>query len=161
MCPQVPSDMMGICPEDCNNDFSCNGSQKCCSNGCGHTCMLPVNFTGPSKGVYICLAFNLFFAVNYNTVLVIKMSWFDQEVWKKIRIIISINKRVTHRKETLHLLPNIFIPCVILDLNIKKILYSYVYYVRHKLVSFDSFTNSLILFRPRFGGFGVFALFKC
>ncbi|XP_041368506.1 neurogenic locus notch homolog protein 2-like [Gigantopelta aegis] len=51
MCPQVSADVFGTCPQECENDFGCTGSQKCCSNGCGHICMKPVNFTGPSKAM--------------------------------------------------------------------------------------------------------------
>ena len=31
----------GICVEMCNGDASCPDNQKCCSNGCGHTCQAP------------------------------------------------------------------------------------------------------------------------
>lgn len=40
-CPTVPSDQVGSCTEECPHDFNCTGSQKCCSNGCGHTCQDP------------------------------------------------------------------------------------------------------------------------
>ncbi|XP_033097888.1 low-density lipoprotein receptor-related protein 4-like [Anneissia japonica] len=29
----------GICVDMCTSDYSCTGSLKCCSNGCGHVCM--------------------------------------------------------------------------------------------------------------------------
>ena len=35
----------GACVELCENDLSCNGTQKCCSNGCGHWCQEPVNYS--------------------------------------------------------------------------------------------------------------------
>ena len=35
--------MAGICSEECGSDDDCNSDQKCCSNGCGHTCMDPVS----------------------------------------------------------------------------------------------------------------------
>jgi len=41
-CPEVPADMFGICGELCTDDDSCEGSQKCCSNNCGHVCQEPV-----------------------------------------------------------------------------------------------------------------------
>ena len=40
-CPNTEG-MIGICVEQCAADDSCEGEQKCCSNGCGHTCMAPV-----------------------------------------------------------------------------------------------------------------------
>ncbi|XP_060554606.1 kielin/chordin-like protein isoform X3 [Ruditapes philippinarum] len=39
-CPRP--DGMGICVERCTNDDSCPRRQKCCSNGCGHTCQRPI-----------------------------------------------------------------------------------------------------------------------
>ena len=42
------SGMIGICVEMCSDDSSCDGNKKCCSNGCGHTCMEPVM---PSEGM--------------------------------------------------------------------------------------------------------------
>ncbi|XP_048258469.1 prestalk protein-like isoform X2 [Haliotis rufescens] len=41
-CPSTDG-AFGICVESCSNDGSCPGSQKCCSNGCGHTCQSPVS----------------------------------------------------------------------------------------------------------------------
>lgn len=32
----------GKCLEACSDDRNCTGNQKCCSNGCGHTCQIPV-----------------------------------------------------------------------------------------------------------------------
>ncbi|XP_045368249.1 WAP four-disulfide core domain protein 18 [Camelus bactrianus] len=46
VCPEVPKGMAGICAEMCSGDESCPKGMKCCSNGCGHVCKLPV----PKKG---------------------------------------------------------------------------------------------------------------
>ncbi|XP_046573231.1 neurogenic locus notch homolog protein 2-like [Haliotis rubra] len=40
-CPSTEG-VVGTCVERCSTDSSCPGSQKCCSNGCGHTCQNPV-----------------------------------------------------------------------------------------------------------------------
>lgn len=40
-CPIIDSDTFGICVEECQNDGDCSGSNKCCSNGCGQTCVSP------------------------------------------------------------------------------------------------------------------------
>ena len=38
-CPIMADDAgFGLCAELCDHDGSCNATQKCCSNGCGHTC---------------------------------------------------------------------------------------------------------------------------
>ncbi|XP_033735426.1 papilin-like isoform X3 [Pecten maximus] len=37
-CPIVPLGRMGVCVEQCRSDYECLSDQKCCSNGCGHTC---------------------------------------------------------------------------------------------------------------------------
>ena len=29
----------GTCVQECQHDIDCDGTQKCCSNGCGHTCV--------------------------------------------------------------------------------------------------------------------------
>ena len=42
MCPVVPDDQVGSCTENCDSDESCPGEQMCCSNGCGHSCVMPV-----------------------------------------------------------------------------------------------------------------------
>ena len=39
-CPSMES-MMGSCAEMCDSDSSCEGEHKCCSNGCGRSCMAP------------------------------------------------------------------------------------------------------------------------
>ena len=31
--------MVGLCAEMCEHDGNCSANQKCCSNGCGHTCV--------------------------------------------------------------------------------------------------------------------------
>ena len=41
-CPVLPPDAIGHCGELCFSDNSCPGTQKCCSNGCGHVCTGPV-----------------------------------------------------------------------------------------------------------------------
>ncbi|XP_075929276.1 uncharacterized protein LOC116950820 isoform X2 [Petromyzon marinus] len=46
-CPTLPPDTMGTCDEACTDDDSCPGEQKCCSNGCGHSCVDP-QVLGPS-----------------------------------------------------------------------------------------------------------------
>ncbi|XP_053376969.1 papilin-like [Mercenaria mercenaria] len=43
-CPVIESDTFGICVEECQNDGECGGSQKCCNNGCGQTCMNPLGY---------------------------------------------------------------------------------------------------------------------
>ena len=50
-CPVLEGDVVGICSEECSSDSDCNGGQKCCSNGCGHTCMdrIPIPFVAPSR----------------------------------------------------------------------------------------------------------------
>ena len=30
--------MVGICVEMCSSDQDCGSGERCCSNGCGHTC---------------------------------------------------------------------------------------------------------------------------
>jgi WAP-type (Whey Acidic Protein) 'four-disulfide core' len=37
-----PPPGIGICVEACQSDDSCPGAQKCCFNGCGHTCQNPI-----------------------------------------------------------------------------------------------------------------------
>ncbi|KAL9958935.1 hypothetical protein ACROYT_G036012 [Oculina patagonica] len=39
---QCPKPGIGTCVEGCSGDGDCNGEDKCCFNGCGHTCMKPV-----------------------------------------------------------------------------------------------------------------------
>ncbi|XP_038049719.1 uncharacterized protein LOC119723228 [Patiria miniata] len=40
-CPKALDDMFGACSEDCRYDSDCADPMKCCSNGCGHTCVQP------------------------------------------------------------------------------------------------------------------------
>ncbi len=40
MCPSTVG-QVGICVELCSEDNDCDGIQKCCFNGCGHTCVDP------------------------------------------------------------------------------------------------------------------------
>nr|XP_006822461.1 PREDICTED: neurogenic locus notch homolog protein 1-like [Saccoglossus kowalevskii] len=40
-CPVVADGVVGTCAEYCSNDGDCGGDHKCCSNGCGHTCVAP------------------------------------------------------------------------------------------------------------------------
>ncbi|XP_060585891.1 waprin-Phi1-like [Ruditapes philippinarum] len=54
-CPRQDPDMPGICILGCMNDWHCNGVQKCCSNGCGFVCMLPIGRLSTQRhcpGVY-------------------------------------------------------------------------------------------------------------
>ena len=37
-CPPLRDDVAGICVEECSSDDDCQSSEKCCSNGCGHSC---------------------------------------------------------------------------------------------------------------------------
>jgi hypothetical protein len=48
-CPQPIG--FGLCIEGCSNDGACASDQKCCSNGCGHSCMpaIPVTPTPVGK----------------------------------------------------------------------------------------------------------------
>uniref|UniRef100_A0A0K2VB06 Papilinlike [Apis florea] n=1 Tax=Lepeophtheirus salmonis TaxID=72036 RepID=A0A0K2VB06_LEPSM len=39
VCPKVSMNVYSSCEQDCRGDSSCSGSQKCCFNGCGESCM--------------------------------------------------------------------------------------------------------------------------
>lgn len=40
LCPKSDSsDISGTCSESCTADDSCGDGEKCCSNGCGHSCV--------------------------------------------------------------------------------------------------------------------------
>ncbi len=43
VCPKnnVEVAVSGVCAEMCSHDGDCPKNQKCCSNGCGHQCMVP------------------------------------------------------------------------------------------------------------------------
>ena len=41
-CPVPSPNSLGSCDEACTSDSNCTGGQLCCSNGCGHQCMSPV-----------------------------------------------------------------------------------------------------------------------
>ncbi|XP_033114355.1 uncharacterized protein LOC117114776 [Anneissia japonica] len=41
-CPAPEDGTVGICSEMCSSDNDCEGSMKCCSNGCGHVCKNPL-----------------------------------------------------------------------------------------------------------------------
>ncbi|XP_072039204.1 uncharacterized protein [Amphiura filiformis] len=45
-CPEVTADAVGICVQGCDDDSSCTGTQKCCSNGCGTGCVDPAPKAG-------------------------------------------------------------------------------------------------------------------
>ena len=40
-CPEVDTNSLGICSQECGSDSECLGTQKCCSNGCGTYCTEP------------------------------------------------------------------------------------------------------------------------
>ncbi|OQV12700.1 hypothetical protein BV898_13021 [Hypsibius exemplaris] len=40
LCPKPQKDANGLCWDKCQADSDCVGRLKCCSNGCGHECML-------------------------------------------------------------------------------------------------------------------------
>ena len=50
-CPVLEDGAVGICSEECSGDEDCNSDQKCCSNGCGHTCAdpVPIPFIAPPR----------------------------------------------------------------------------------------------------------------
>lgn len=37
------SDTAGTCNEECSADSACPEQTRCCSNGCGHTCVAPIS----------------------------------------------------------------------------------------------------------------------
>lgn len=55
-CPRLRPGTVGICVELCSNDFDCSGSQKCCSNGCGHVCTTPRGRGGMDCSLVRCPA---------------------------------------------------------------------------------------------------------
>ncbi|XP_071838885.1 uncharacterized protein [Apostichopus japonicus] len=38
-CPEISEGSVGTCVQECSSDANCTGSLKCCSNGCGMTCV--------------------------------------------------------------------------------------------------------------------------
>ncbi|KAL1501147.1 hypothetical protein ABEB36_006531 [Hypothenemus hampei] len=44
-CPYLVPAASPSCDFQCNSDLSCNGSMRCCSNGCGTQCVEPLLFT--------------------------------------------------------------------------------------------------------------------
>lgn len=38
-CPALPDDSIDACVDQCSYDLECPSTTKCCSNGCGHTCV--------------------------------------------------------------------------------------------------------------------------
>ena len=40
-CPALRADVAGVCVKTCDSDTDCTGFNKCCYNGCGHTCRQP------------------------------------------------------------------------------------------------------------------------
>ena len=42
----LPNGTMGACAELCSSDGDCPSHHKCCSNGCGHVCMMPNSLPG-------------------------------------------------------------------------------------------------------------------
>ena len=42
----LPEGVAGACYEGCHDDVDCSTNQKCCSNGCGHTCITVIEDPG-------------------------------------------------------------------------------------------------------------------
>ena len=51
-CPETSGDMVGACVEECND---CTVDELCCSNGCGHVCMVGVEVTPICRGIIASL----------------------------------------------------------------------------------------------------------
>lgn len=64
-CPPVAN--IGICVNACLNDQDCPAAQKCCFNGCGHTCMAAGQVQGNEpQGAPLCLlTFCFYFAYGW------------------------------------------------------------------------------------------------
>lgn len=71
------------CMETCQSDDSCQGDQKCCSNGCGYHCMGPVGHN--SKSLAWCKVELIFFLNQIEffwfSMLVLN-EWFVLKVWQ-------------------------------------------------------------------------------
>ncbi|XP_078730460.1 uncharacterized protein LOC144945803 isoform X1 [Lampetra fluviatilis] len=52
-CPKRRPGTVGTCVNLCEDDDSCPGKQKCCSNGCGRTCMEPVRPDKPGACAFV------------------------------------------------------------------------------------------------------------
>ena len=48
VCHEISGDMVGACVEECND---CTVDELCCSNGCGHVCMVGVEVTPICRGI--------------------------------------------------------------------------------------------------------------
>lgn len=52
-----------LCDTECQNDASCDGALKCCYNGCGYSCVSPIEdgyvpeLTTTALGMMILLSF--------------------------------------------------------------------------------------------------------
>ncbi|XP_061486124.1 WAP four-disulfide core domain protein 18-like [Rhineura floridana] len=46
-CPKAPA--FGLCVDRCSADDACPEDLKCCSNGCGHTCQMPIYHIKPGE----------------------------------------------------------------------------------------------------------------
>ncbi|CAG9764049.1 unnamed protein product [Ceutorhynchus assimilis] len=44
-CPYLVPATSPVCDFECNSDLACNGTMRCCSNGCGTQCVEPLLFT--------------------------------------------------------------------------------------------------------------------
>ena len=59
VCPERAQMGAGICAEMCSYDVSCPDQQKCCSNGCGHVCMDPGQWSALSSLLLLLLSSSL------------------------------------------------------------------------------------------------------
>lgn len=46
VCPQPGVGEFGVCIRECRSDSDCVGSAKCCYNGCGRLCFIPIGKGG-------------------------------------------------------------------------------------------------------------------
>lgn len=54
-CPYLIPATSVSCEFECNSDLACNGSKKCCSNGCGTQCLEPLMFTSCQHQRFLAL----------------------------------------------------------------------------------------------------------